>query len=72
MFRLGLAVPERVANAEAVVCSGGLALPNLDRLRLVEQDAANEGGAGLAGQTRLVRPGPVGDRGSLEQVGGYL
>jgi Phage integrase family len=42
---------------------GRLALRRLDRLRLAEQDPANEGGAGLAGQTRLVSPDPVADRG---------
>jgi hypothetical protein len=43
-----------------------------DRLRLAEQDPANEGGPGLAGKARLVRPNPVADRGRLEQVGGHL
>src|SRR3954451_9828636 len=48
------------------------ALRSLDRLRLAEQDTANEGGPGLAGQTPLVRPDPVADRGRLEQVGSQL
>ncbi len=32
----------------------------------------NEGGSGLPGRTRLVRPDRVGDRGRLEQVDGHL
>src|SRR3954451_901699 len=48
------------------------ALRSLDRLRLAEQDAANEGAPGLAGQTPLIRPDPVADRGRLEEVGSHL
>ena len=45
---------------------------SLDRFCLAEQDPANEGGSGLAGQTRLVRPSAVVDSRRLEQVGGHL
>src|SRR4051812_10756625 len=48
------------------------ALRTLARLPLAEQDTANEGGAGLARQTPLVCPGPVGDLRRLEQMGGHF